>query len=1108
MAAAVCTAASPLLPLPASKKRPAAGRASSSSSWIKDKIERESSREGSSSSWIKVERGSPREGPSLCGSTVRGRASLSKNWTRDKLERSEAQIQRMDTNKARKEGCGFEAARRQEEILAAARRQEEILEARQHDELVAVAYYAGPAFNNSPDPSALAIPFFVRSPDPSEVSFPADFELANCSSLSRAVWAQLAQHYCIPSLNLQMVALTIKWFSGAAAAAGSLALIAGGFSGRRRGRINHRLLHLPRIDLKLATASTSQSPSQAAVASAICISWAWAAASHLTDPPPDTTDKDAKDWRAADNRVMATLAMSVDPTIRFCLEDHTTAKEMWDFLKQRYQQSSSALRYSILKQLHHLQQQDMTVEEYHAVFIKLSSQLDSMVPKPCSTCKDCVARDKYERQNKMFHFVMGLRSEFEPIRAQLLGRPTLPTMAEALSAVIAEETRLCTIAAPDSVSQHSVLAASPQYVVMDSSFVSKEKPKCKHCGNKTHPEEWCFKKYPHLLKEFRAKRASSQKGTAAAAPPVMPPITTSIAAPQSPTPIGAYMSGGSIASASVSDGSTCIVTHHGNLAISNLTVSNDRRTQALLGTGRRHKGSFGLYILDHLHLPLSSSTSSPPSSSSFASPAVTFPQWHHRLGHLCGSRLSTLVKQGALGKVSVDTSFECTGCKLGKQIQLPYPTSVSRSTNPFDLVHSDGENICQMLFINFFHLKEAVGIPAWEHAMSEELAALQHTSTWEVVPLPPHAVPITCKWVYKVKTKADGSIERYKARLVARGFQQSYGRDYEETFAPVAHMTSVRALIAVAAVRSWTIFQLDVKNAFLHGDLHEEVYMQPPPGFKVPDGYVCRLRRALYGLKQAPRAWFERFTLVVKAAGFTPSDHDPALFVHVSERGRTLLLLYVDDMLITGDDDEYIAFVKARLAEQFMMSDLGPLSYFLGIEVTSTPRGYYLSQHKYLQDLIARSGLIDTRIVATPMELNLKLRANDGTPLADPSRYRHVVGSLVYLTITRLDIAHVVHILSQFVSVPTLVHYAHLLRVLRYLQGTASQRLFYAKSSPLQLHAYSDSTWASDPTDRRSITGYCIFIGTSPIAWKSKRVQYHVLVLKQSSGPWPLQQQR
>ena len=230
-------------------------------------------------------------------------------------------------------------------------------------------------------------------------------------------------------------------------------------------------------------------------------------ASHLTDHPPNATDTEAKDWRLANDRIMAVMAMSVDPTIRFCLEDLTTAKEMWDFLKDRYQRSSSALRYSTLKQLHHLQQQDMSVE-YHAAFIKLSSQLDSMVPKSNPACKDCVARDKYEQQNKMFHFVMGLRSEFEPIRAQLLGRSTLPTMTEALSAVIAEETRLRTIDAPSFVPQHSVLATPNQYAVMDSSLISKEKAKCKHCGGKTHSEERCFKKYPHLLKEFRAKRVS------------------------------------------------------------------------------------------------------------------------------------------------------------------------------------------------------------------------------------------------------------------------------------------------------------------------------------------------------------------------------------------------------------------------------------------------------------------------------------------------------------------------------------------------------------------------------------------------------------------------
>jgi len=300
-------------------------------------------------------------------------------------------------------------------------------------------------------------------------------------------------------------------------------------------------------------------------------------------------------------------------------------------------------------------------------------------------------------------------------------------------------------------------------------------------------------------------------------------------------------------------------------------------------------------------------------------------------------------------------------------------------------------------------------------------------------------------------------------------------------------MTTVRTMIAVATSRSWTISQMDVKNAFLHGDLHEEVYMHPPLGVDAPPSYVCHLRRALYGLKQAPRAWFERFVSVITAAGFSPSPHDPALFTHISSRGRTLLLLYVDDMLITGDDAEHVSLIKRHLSQQFQMTDLGPLSYFLGIEVLHSQQGYYISQSKYIQDLLVRSGLTDNKIAATPMDLHLQLRPNDGTPPQDPARYRHIVGSLVYLTVTRPDIAHAVHILSQFVSAPTSVHFGHLLRVLRYLRGTSSQCIFYARDNSLQLHAYSDSTWASDPTDHRSISGYCILLGSSPLAWKSKK---------------------
>ena len=179
--------------------------------------------------------------------------------------------------------------------------------------------------------------------------------------------------------------------------------------------------------------------------------------------------------------------------------------------------------------------------------------------------------------------------------------------------------------------------------------------------------------------------------------------------------------------------------------------------------------------------------------------------------------------------------------------------------------------------------------------------------------------------------------------------------------------------------------------------------MQPPPGYSVPDGMVCRLRSSLYGLKQAPRAWFEHFSSVITEAGFKPSDYDPALFFHTSSRGCTLLLLYVDDMIITGDDPQFIDFVKMRLSDKFLMSDLGPLHYFLGLEVSSTSDGIYLSHDKYVQDLLSRAALIDHRTVDTPMELGVHLRATDGEPLADPTRYRHLVGSLVYLGITRPD---------------------------------------------------------------------------------------------------------
>ncbi|XP_039117786.1 uncharacterized mitochondrial protein AtMg00810-like [Dioscorea cayenensis subsp. rotundata] len=247
--------------------------------------------------------------------------------------------------------------------------------------------------------------------------------------------------------------------------------------------------------------------------------------------------------------------------------------------------------------------------------------------------------------------------------------------------------------------------------------------------------------------------------------------------------------------------------------------------------------------------------------------------------------------------------------------------------------------------------------------------------------------------------------------------------------------------------------------------------MTPPPGLQVPPGSVCHLCRALYGLKPAPRAWFERFSTGVEAAGFSLSIHDPAVIIHSSPHGRTIFLLYVDDMILTVDDSAHITLVKQKLCETFLMTDLGPLRYFLGIEITSHFDGYRLSKQCYTLDLLARSGLTDTRTVATPMELHLQLRASDGIPLPHPSRYRNLVGNLVYFTVTHPDISHIVHILCQFVAAPTSIHYGHLLQ------------------STLQLQPYSDTTWASSPDDRVSVTGYCVFLGSSLVIWKTKKQQ-------------------
>ncbi|KAJ0494958.1 putative RNA-directed DNA polymerase [Helianthus annuus] len=274
----------------------------------------------------------------------------------------------------------------------------------------------------------------------------------------------------------------------------------------------------------------------------------------------------------------------------------------------------------------------------------------------------------------------------------------------------------------------------------------------------------------------------------------------------------------------------------------------------------------------------------------------------------------------------------------------------------------------------------------WVTAMHDELTALRNNDTWDLVQRPAHLNVVGSKWIYRIKYKADGSVDRYKARLVAQGFTQVPGLDFFHTFSPVVKASTIRVVLSLATIYNWQLRQLDVNNAFLNGHLTETVYMEQPPGFvdsKFPN-HVCRLKRALYGLKQAPRAWFQRLSAFLVTLGFQCSLADPSLFVYKTGKELIYLLVYVDDIIITGNNQDVIKTFTECLHKEFKIKDLGKLNYFLGLEVISNSSGLFLSQSKYAYDILSRAGLLDPKPVGTPLNTTDTF-SSSGTPFHDPT---------------------------------------------------------------------------------------------------------------------------
>ena len=388
----------------------------------------------------------------------------------------------------------------------------------------------------------------------------------------------------------------------------------------------------------------------------------------------------------------------------------------------------------------------------------------------------------------------------------------------------------------------------------------------------------------------------------------------------------------------------------------------------------------------------------------------------------------------------------------------------------------------------------------WKEAMQKEYESLSDHQTWDLVDLPKNANLVGCKWVFKTKRTATGEIDRYKARLVAQGFSQEAGVDYDEVYAPVAKYKSIRTMLAIGNQLDLEIHQMDVVAAFLNGDLDEDIYMKQPEGFVDQNNpnKVCKLKKSLYGLKQSARCWNEKIDSYMKSQGYKQSTADSCIYYRseVIDGKHVIVIVgvYVDDTILMSNSTEVLNAEKKRISSRFAMEDRGEIHYLLGMEVKRDRKNRVLtiSQKSYLESVVARFGMQDCKPISTPLETGKKFdaRSEDDEP-ADLKLYQAAIGSLNYAAVvSRPDLSVAVGMLSQHMVSPSAEHWSGVKRVLRYVKGTLDYGLRFtatAQTSDFVLYGYSDADWAGCIETRKSTSGQVFRFGECTISWRSRK---------------------
>ncbi|GJW50006.1 ribonuclease H-like domain, reverse transcriptase, RNA-dependent DNA polymerase [Tanacetum coccineum] len=386
-------------------------------------------------------------------------------------------------------------------------------------------------------------------------------------------------------------------------------------------------------------------------------------------------------------------------------------------------------------------------------------------------------------------------------------------------------------------------------------------------------------------------------------------------------------------------------------------------------------------------------------------------------------------------------------------------------------------------------VSQALADESWVEAMQEELLQFKLQEVWVLCDLPEGKRVIGTKWVFRNKRDERGTIIKNKARLVAQGYRQEEGVDYDEVFAPVARIEAIRLFLAFASFMGFIVYQMDVKSAFLYGNITEEVYVKQPPGFEDPahPNKVYRVVKALYGLHQAPRAWYERLSTFLLKHGYRRGAIDKTLFIKKDRRDIMLVQVYVDDIIFGSTKSSMVKDFEDLMQKEFKMSSMGELTFFLGLQVKQSNGGIFLSQDKYVKDILNKFDFRTIKPASTPIEAHKSLGKDEEGEDVDVHLYRSMIGCLMYLTASRPDIMFAVCLCARFQVTPKVSHLHAVKRIFRYLKHQPKLGLWYPKDSPFHLEAFSDSDYAGDNHDRRSTSGGCQYLGRRLVSWQCKK---------------------